>query len=81
MKLLLIRHGQTPGNVAGQLDTAFPGPGLTELGERQAAALPEALADESIQAPLHFHPAPDPADGDTTCRRHGTGTGNPGRRP
>lgn len=50
MKLLLIRHGQTPGNVAGQLDTAFPGPGLTELGERQAAALPEALADESIQA-------------------------------
>ncbi len=51
MKLLLIRHGQTPGNVAGQLDTAFPGgPGLTELGERQAAALPEALADEAIEA-------------------------------
>ncbi|MGA8789483.1 MAG: histidine phosphatase family protein [Paenarthrobacter sp.] len=50
MKLLLIRHGQTPGNVAGQLDTAFPGPGLTELGERQAAALPDALADEAIEA-------------------------------
>ncbi|UXM91461.1 histidine phosphatase family protein [Paenarthrobacter sp. JL.01a] len=50
MKLLLIRHGQTPGNVAGELDTAFPGPGLTELGERQAAALPEALADETIDA-------------------------------
>ncbi len=50
MKLLLIRHGQTPGNVAGQLDTAFPGPGLTELGERQAAALPEALAGEGIEA-------------------------------
>ncbi|MEV7607080.1 histidine phosphatase family protein [Paenarthrobacter sp. NPDC089322] len=50
MKLLLIRHGQTPGNVAGQLDTAFPGPGLTELGERQADALPEALAGESIDA-------------------------------
>lgn len=50
MRLLLIRHGQTPGNVLGQLDTAFPGPGLTELGERQAAALPEALADEDIEA-------------------------------
>ena len=50
MKLLLIRHGQTPGNVAGQLDTAFPCPGLTQLGERQAAALPEALSDEAIDA-------------------------------
>ena len=50
MRLLLIRHGQTPGNVLGQLDTAFPGPGLTGLGERQAAALPEALADEDIEA-------------------------------
>jgi len=50
MRLLLIRHGQTPGNVLGQLDTAFPGPGLTQLGERQAAALPDALADEAIEA-------------------------------
>lgn len=50
MRLLLIRHGQTPGNVLGQLDTAFPGPGLTQLGERQAAALPEALAEENIGA-------------------------------
>ena len=50
MRLLLIRHGQTPGNVLGQLDTAFPGPGLTELGERQAAALPGSLANEDIAA-------------------------------
>lgn len=48
MRLLLIRHGQTPGNVLGQLDTAHPGPGLTELGERQAAALARSLADEEI---------------------------------
>lgn len=48
MRLLLIRHGQTPGNVLGQLDTAYPGPGLTELGERQAAALPLSLAGEQI---------------------------------
>jgi broad specificity phosphatase PhoE len=49
MKLLLIRHGQTPGNVLGQLDTAHPGPGLTALGERQAAALARSLADERIE--------------------------------
>ncbi|GAA4052785.1 histidine phosphatase family protein [Arthrobacter methylotrophus] len=50
MRLLLIRHGQTSGNVLGQLDTAFPGPGLTELGERQAAALPNSLAGEDFTA-------------------------------
>jgi probable phosphoglycerate mutase len=48
MRLLLIRHGQTPGNVLGQLDTAHPGPGLTKLGERQAAALARSLANEQI---------------------------------
>ncbi|WLQ07939.1 histidine phosphatase family protein [Arthrobacter oryzae] len=50
MRLLLIRHGQTPGNVLGQLDTAHPGPGLTELGEQQAEALSRALANERIHA-------------------------------
>ncbi|WP_180686884.1 histidine phosphatase family protein [Streptomyces gossypiisoli] len=50
MRLLLVRHGQTPSNVAYVLDTDVPGPGLTELGERQAAALPAALADEDIEA-------------------------------
>ncbi len=48
MRLLLIRHGQTSGNVLGQLDTAHPGPGLTELGERQAAALARSLGNEPI---------------------------------
>ncbi|GAC1486888.1 MAG: histidine phosphatase family protein [Pseudarthrobacter sp.] len=50
MKLLLIRHGQTPGNVLGQLDTAHPGPGLTELGKRQAEAMARSLANEQIGA-------------------------------
>ena len=50
MRLLLIRHGETPGNVLGQLDTAHPGPGLTELGERQAEALQRALVNEPISA-------------------------------
>ncbi len=50
MRLLLIRHGQTPSNVAGLLDTAAPGPGLTDLGHRQAAQIPDALAGEQIDA-------------------------------
>ncbi|WP_141879379.1 histidine phosphatase family protein [Homoserinimonas aerilata] len=50
MRLLLIRHGQTPANVLGQLDTAHPGPGLTELGLRQAAAIPDALQQQPIDA-------------------------------
>ena len=31
MRLVLIRHGQTPSNVCGLLDTAPPGPGLTHI--------------------------------------------------
>jgi probable phosphoglycerate mutase len=50
MRLLLIRHGQTPSNVRGLLDTAVPGPGLTALGQRQAAALPDSLAGQRIDA-------------------------------
>jgi probable phosphoglycerate mutase len=50
MRLLLIRHGQTPANVEGILETRVPGPGLTDLGREQAAALPDALADHGIEA-------------------------------
>ncbi|TFD34232.1 histidine phosphatase family protein [Cryobacterium cryoconiti] len=50
MRLFLIRHGQTPANVLGQLDTAHPGPGLTALGSRQASVIPEALRTEPIDA-------------------------------
>jgi broad specificity phosphatase PhoE len=50
MRLLLVRHGETPSNLDHLLDTAVPGPGLTPLGEAQAAALPEALADEDVEA-------------------------------
>ena len=55
MRLLLLRHGQTPSNVEGILDAAYPGPGLTELGHAQAAAVPDALADEDIAA-IHVSP-------------------------
>ncbi len=50
MRLLLLRHGQTPSNVAGLLDTGAPGPRLTPLGERQAAAVPAALEGRRIDA-------------------------------
>lgn len=50
MRLILIRHGQTPANVLGQLDTGRPGPGLTELGEQQAAAIPGALDGQPVDA-------------------------------
>ncbi|MGW1051807.1 histidine phosphatase family protein [Streptomyces sp. NPDC001118] len=50
MRLLLVRHGETPSNLDHLLDTAVPGPGLTPLGAAQAAALPEALAGEDIEA-------------------------------
>jgi broad specificity phosphatase PhoE len=50
MRLLLIRHGQTPDNVIGALGTTTPGARLTDLGLRQAEALPAALAGEEIGA-------------------------------
>ncbi|MFC7342437.1 histidine phosphatase family protein [Saccharopolyspora griseoalba] len=50
VRLILARHGQTPANVAKILDTLPPGPGLTELGETQAEALAERLADEKVVA-------------------------------
>lgn len=50
MRLYLIRHGQTPSNVERLLDTAEPGPGLTELGREQAEALPEALSGAGIES-------------------------------
>lgn len=48
MRLLLIRHGQTPCNVSGELDTAVPGAPLTGLGRVQARAVPAALGHERI---------------------------------
>ncbi|MFC7496856.1 MULTISPECIES: histidine phosphatase family protein [unclassified Nocardioides] len=55
MRLILIRHGETPSNVAGALDTARPGAPLTPLGERQAAAIPAVLTTSPIVA-VHASP-------------------------
>jgi broad specificity phosphatase PhoE len=46
MRLILIRHGQTPSNVRNLLDTSVPGPGLTPLGQQQALAVPAALESQ-----------------------------------
>lgn len=48
MRLLLVRHGQSPSNVHHLLDTAVPGPSLTDLGHEQARAVAQLLADEGI---------------------------------
>lgn len=48
MRLHLLRHGQTHANVAGALDTDFPGLDLTDLGQQQARAIIRALADADI---------------------------------
>ncbi|GLU50272.1 histidine phosphatase family protein [Nocardiopsis ansamitocini] len=48
MRLLLIRHGQTPSNVSRVLDTEEPGASLTELGTQQAAALTTTLVAHDI---------------------------------
>lgn len=50
MRLILIRHGETPANVQGSLDTTLPGPGLTDRGIEQAQAIPAALHGEQIDA-------------------------------
>ena len=50
MRLILIRHGQTPANVDGRLSTAAPGPGLTPLGDTQAAMIPEGLRGVEVEA-------------------------------
>lgn len=55
MELLLVRHGQTPSNVIHALDTAAPGPGLTDLGHAQARALVQALHDQEIGAVFTSH--------------------------
>lgn len=48
MRLVLVRHGQTPSNVAGALDTGAPGAPLTTLGHRQADALADVFGVERI---------------------------------
>ena len=47
-RLILVRHGETEGNVAKKLDTALPGAPLTERGIAQAKTLGERLRGTDI---------------------------------
>ena len=42
-RLILVRHGQSHGNVARRLDTRPPGAALTDLGREQAQAFGRSL--------------------------------------
>ena len=45
-RLVLVRHGQSHGNVERRLDTRPPGAELTELGREQARAFARAWPHE-----------------------------------
>ena len=44
LRMVLVRHGQTPSNVVGSLDSRPPGPSLTDLGREQALDVADSLA-------------------------------------
>jgi probable phosphoglycerate mutase len=46
--VLVVRHGQSSGNVSRQLSSAAPGGDLTEAGRAQAAAAAAALVDRNV---------------------------------
>lgn len=73
MRLVLARHGQTPANVGQVLDTVPPGPGLTALGESQAAALAEELAAEPVVAVYASTALRAQLTADPVAARHGLG--------
>ena len=54
-KLILVRHGETEGNVAKRLDTRLPGAPLTERGISQAQALSRRLAASAPAALVSSH--------------------------
>ncbi|CAN3131447.1 2,3-bisphosphoglycerate-dependent phosphoglycerate mutase [Mycobacterium sp. smrl_JER01] len=64
-RLVLVRHGQTHGNVARRLDTRPPGAELTDLGREQArtfaralvrppALLAHSIATRAVQTAAHI---------------------------
>ncbi|GMA88636.1 hypothetical protein GCM10025868_38860 [Angustibacter aerolatus] len=48
--VLVVRHGQSEGNVSNRLSSAAPGTPLTDLGREQAARTGAALADRGVTA-------------------------------
>ncbi len=56
LKILLIRHGQSQGNVEGRME-GWSSTGLTDLGRKQAQCLGQRLAKETRQ-PTHIYCSP-----------------------
>jgi broad specificity phosphatase PhoE len=50
MRLLLVRHGQTPANLQRALDSKPPGAPLTEEGHQQAEAFASSIASSPVVA-------------------------------
>lgn len=73
MRLILVRHGQTTANIGRHLDTAAPGADLSELGRRQAAALPAVLGT-APPAALGTAPSAAPAAGTGSTDTASAGT-------
>lgn len=48
MSVAFVRHAESLGNTSGLLDTSTPGPGLSPVGEQQAAELAHAVAGEGF---------------------------------
>lgn len=46
-RIILVRHGQTTGNISRRLDTALPGAPLTDAGVTQARRLGRMLAPDA----------------------------------
>jgi broad specificity phosphatase PhoE len=44
MTVTFVRHAESQANAEGVIDTSVPGPGLSELGRQQAAAIAPTLA-------------------------------------
>ncbi|WP_248965699.1 hypothetical protein [Sphaerisporangium perillae] len=78
MRLLLIRHGQTPSYVAGELDAAFPGAGLTVLGQAQARPVTAERGEKRIGGVYAFSPGPHPAHRGAARAGRAGGGGVPG---
>ncbi len=53
--ILLVRHGESEGNIAHRLTAAVPGEPLTERGRAQVAALAQRLRDRKI---AHVYASP-----------------------
>lgn len=56
LKILLMRHGQSQGNVEGRME-GWSSTGLTDLGRKQAQGLGQRLA-QAPQRPTHLYCSP-----------------------